>query len=82
MGEAADSAGVAEVSAVEGDSDGDADGDSEGDSEADPDTDPDGLAEFSTGAVLAPPDASVYRRHRQEEHHVRSAGRPGHSIGR
>jgi exodeoxyribonuclease V alpha subunit len=30
----------------------------------------------------APPDASVYRRHRQEEHHVRSAGRPGHGIGR
>jgi peptidoglycan hydrolase CwlO-like protein len=30
----------------------------------------------------APPDASVYRRHRQEEHHVRSAGRPGHGVGR
>jgi hypothetical protein len=30
----------------------------------------------------APPEESVYRRHVHEEHHARSAGRPGHGIGR
>jgi hypothetical protein len=30
----------------------------------------------------APAEESVYRRHRHEEHHARSTGRPGHGIGR